>query len=138
MSDKIKRGERCKHGVRWPHECKDCLAESELAPARGYTARLEQLKSELNERRLTECDQMLTDAGVPEWVMNTGCDGVPSNSVVARLKWYLARRKNVAVREIDQNLQREMKVAEADAREYVGWYNKANMVNTNYEPQTNT
>lgn len=26
MSDESRRDERCPHGVRWPHECKDCLA----------------------------------------------------------------------------------------------------------------
>ena len=94
-----------------------------FAEARGYTARLEQLKAELNERRLTEICAMLDDAGVPEWVENNSHRGVPSNSAVQRLKWYLARRKNVAPHEIDQKLQREMKEAEANAREDVGRYN---------------
>lgn len=66
---------------------------------------------------------MLDDAGVPEWVENNFHRGVPSNSAVMRLKWYLARRKNVAAREIDQKLQREMKEAEANAREYMERYN---------------
>lgn len=35
MSDDPRRNERCRHGIRWPHECKDCLYESELAPAAG-------------------------------------------------------------------------------------------------------
>ena len=94
-----------------------------FAEARGYTARLEQLKAELNERRLTEIAAMLDDVGVPEWVENNSHRGVPSNSAVMRLKWYLARRKNVAARETDQKLQREMKEAEANAREYMERYN---------------
>jgi hypothetical protein len=79
-----------------------------LVPVMGSTSRLELLKAELNERRLKECSDMLTDVGVPEWVMNSNSDGVPGNSVVCRLKWYLARRKNVKAGEIDQKLQREM------------------------------
>jgi len=35
MSDDTRRNERCAHGVRWPHECKDCLHESELAAVPG-------------------------------------------------------------------------------------------------------
>lgn len=97
--------------------------ESELPATSGYTARIEQLKAELNERRLTEIAAMLDDIGVPEWVENNCHRGVPSNSAVMRLKWYLARRKNVSPREIDQKLQREMKAAEANAREYMERYN---------------
>lgn len=85
----------------------------------GSTARLEQLKAQLNERRITEIGAMLDDVGVPEWVENNSHRGVPSNSAVQRLKWFLARRKNVAACEIDQKLQREMRQAEADAREYM-------------------
>lgn len=96
---------------------------SPLAPATCYTARLEQLKAELNERRLTEISAMLDDAGVPEWVENNSHRGVPSNSAVMRLKWYLARRKNVAAAEIDKKLQRDMKEAEKNAREYMERYN---------------
>lgn len=83
-----------------------------------YAARFEQLRAELNERRLTEISEMLTDAGVPEWVMNSDHNGVPSNSEVFRLKWYLARRKNVKAGEIDQKLQRDMKEAYEHARAY--------------------
>ena len=97
--------------------------QSWLAPATCYTARLEQLKAELNERRLTEISAMLDDAGVPAWVENRCHKGVPSNSAVMRLKWYLARRKNVKAAEIDQKLQRDMKAAEIHAREYMGRYN---------------
>jgi len=61
------------------------------------------------ERQLSMCDQMLTDAGVPEWVMASDSNGVPANSVPSRLKWYLARRKDVAAGEIDQGLQDDMK-----------------------------
>ena len=86
--------------------------------------RLEQLKIEQTARRLQMCDQMLTDAGVPEWVMNTENESVPANSTPARLRWYLARRKNVKAAEIDQKLQREMKEAEINAREYMGRYNR--------------
>ena len=70
--------------------------------------RLEQLKAELNERRLTEIAAMLDDVGVPEGVENNFHRGVPSNSAVMRLKWYLARRKDVKPGEIDQRLQRDM------------------------------
>lgn len=69
---------------------------------------MQELKIKVHERELQKCDQMLTDAGVPEWVMNSDSNGVPSNSVASRLKWYLARRKNVERWETDQTLQREM------------------------------
>lgn len=71
-------------------------------------SRLQELKIKAHERELQKCDQMLTDAGVPGWVMNSDSNGVPSNSVASRLKWYLARRKNVERWETDQTLQREM------------------------------
>ena len=77
------------------------------------------IKSELNERRLDEIAAMLTESGVPIWVENNCHQGVPSCSPVMRLKWYLARRKNVAASEIDQELQRGMKEAEEAARRYV-------------------
>ena len=83
-------------------------AQGSLAAPSGYASRLEQLKAELNVRRLKECDDMLTDAGVPAWVMNSNANGVPSNTTVARLKYYLARRKNLAKWETDQKIQREM------------------------------
>ena len=96
----------------------ECPAQGSFAAPSGYAARFDQLKAELNERRLREISEMLTDAGVPEWVMNAGHNGVPSNSDVSRLKWYLARRKNVKAGEIDQQLQRDMKEAYEHARAY--------------------
>lgn len=39
MSDDPRRNERCRHGIRWPHECKDCFYESELAPVAGSAVR---------------------------------------------------------------------------------------------------
>lgn len=63
----------------------------------------------LDAKRLRMCDQMLTDAGVPEWVINSDGESVPSNSTPERLRWYLARRKDVKRSETDQKLQREMK-----------------------------
>ena len=64
-------------------------------------------------RQLQECAELLTNAGVPEWVENISeFDGVlvPCNSVTSRLEWFLNRRKNVASWEIDQKLQDALKV----------------------------
>lgn len=83
--------------------------KSGCASVNGYTARLEQLKAKQNEKRIDEIEKMLDEAGVPEWVENSDSNGVPSNAPQSRLKWFLARRKNVTAREIDQKLQREMK-----------------------------
>lgn len=94
-----------------------------LASVSGYAATVAKMKAELNERRLDEIAAMLTDAGVPIWVENNCHRGVPSCSPVSRLKWYLARRKNVAAREIDQKLQREMKEAEENAAHYMKRHN---------------
>lgn len=60
------------------------------------------------QRQLQQCDEMLTKAGVPEWVMNSDSDGVPGNAVTERLKWYLARRKDVKPEEAEPELQSEM------------------------------
>ena len=73
--------------------------------ARGCASPYEKLKLTYLEKQLTICDQMLTEQGVPEWVMLSDSNGVPANSVPFRLKWYLARRKDVAEGEIDQQLQ---------------------------------
>lgn len=81
--------------------------------ATGYASRYEQLRANYIERQLAMCDQMLTEQGVPEWVMLSDSNGVPANSVPCRLKWYLARRKNVAAGEIDQQLQDEIKETRA-------------------------
>ncbi|HRA67717.1 MAG TPA: hypothetical protein PL187_16940 [Caldilinea sp.] len=75
----------------------------------GWAARLQELKHRQTEDRLRRCDEMLTAAGVPEWVMNSENGSVPANSTPARLRWYLARRKDIKPGEIDQQLQREMK-----------------------------
>lgn len=71
--------------------------------------RLERLKQEQTQRRLNECGELLTSAGVPEWVMNNKNESVPTNSIPERLRWYLARRKDVKPHEAEQELQREMK-----------------------------
>lgn len=81
-------------------------------------SRLQELKIKAHEMELGKCDQMLTDAGVPEWVMNSDSNGVPSNSVASRLKWYLARRKNVERWETDQALQRDMEESLRHAQAY--------------------
>jgi hypothetical protein len=115
------QGRRASDSKKTMNSLEQSAALNRRSPASGCsTARLEQLKAELNERRLTEIAAMLDDAGVPEWVENNSHRGVPSNGCVSRLKWYLARRKNVAAHEIDQKLQREMRQAEIDAREYMG------------------
>ena len=75
----------------------------------GWAARLQDLKHMQTADRLRRCDEMLTLAGVPEWVMNSENDGVPANSTPDRLRWYLARRKDIKPGETDQTLQREMK-----------------------------
>jgi len=81
-------------------------AAEAVAGSTGY--RLNDIKARQNERQLQECDQMLTEAGVPEWVLNCANEPVPANSTPQRLKWYLARRKNVSKWEIDRKLQRDM------------------------------
>lgn len=60
------------------------------------------------QRQLQRCDEMLTKAGVPEWVMNSDSNDVPGNAVAERLKWYLARRKDVKPEEAEPQLQAEM------------------------------
>jgi len=78
------------------------------ADRRSAGVRLKELKHRQTEDRLRRCDEMLTAAGVPEWVMNSENDNVPANSTPARLRWYLARRKDIKPGEVDQQLQREM------------------------------
>jgi len=70
----------------------------------GCASPYDKLKLSYLERQMEMCDQMLTASGVPEWVMNLDANGVPANSLPSRLKWYLARRKDVAAGEIDQEL----------------------------------
>lgn len=74
----------------------------------GCASPYDKLKLSYLERQMEMCDQMLTASGVPEWVMNLDANGVPANSLPSRLKWYLARRKDVAAGEIDQELQSMM------------------------------
>lgn len=59
-------------------------------------------------RQLQACGEMLTQQGVPEWVENSDSNGVPGSAVTLRLKWYLARRKNVKPEETDPQLKAEM------------------------------
>jgi len=82
--------------------------EQETRPKSEAVSRLELLRSRQNSRQLLLCRKLLDEAGVPEWVMNSDSDNVPSNSVTSRLKWYLARRKNVTPGEIDVKLNRSM------------------------------
>lgn len=91
---------------------------SRLRAVSGYTARLEQLKAQQDRHIITEISKMLDEAGVPEWVENTDTRGVPANAPHCRLKWFLARRKNVAEWEKDQKLAREMKENLEHARRY--------------------
>lgn len=70
------------------------------------------------EKQLARCDELLTKAGVPEWVMLTSNEGVPSNSTPDRLAWFLARRKDVSLREVDHALLREMELAMQAAKDY--------------------
>jgi hypothetical protein len=79
--------------------------------------RVELAKARLNERWLEECDRALDTAGVPKWVCLHG-ESVPSNTVPSRLRWYLARRKDVKPAERD-GLDREMELAMQDAREFM-------------------
>ncbi len=71
-------------------------------------ARIEKLRARQNAIRLERIEQMLKDAGVPEWVRTIETGPVPSNAPDYRLQWFLARRKNVKPAEIDQQLQKEM------------------------------
>lgn len=59
------------------------------------------------EKQLEMCDELLTKAGVPEWVLLADSD-VPANSTPCRLAWFLARRKDVKPDEVDHALLREM------------------------------
>ena len=70
---------------------------------------LEQRKAILAAKQMAEIVKMLDESGVPEWIENADSNGVPSSAPHSRLKWFLARRKNVSAHEIDQKLQREMK-----------------------------
>lgn len=54
----------------------------------------EVVRLRLAQRWVRECQAMLTEAGVPEWVMTGDCT-VPGSAVTCRLKWFLARRKDV-------------------------------------------
>lgn len=83
-------------------------AKAGLAEPSRSASPLELLVLRYKARQLKLCDDLLTHAGVPEWVMLTGNDGVPSNSTPCRLNWYLMRRKDVAPTEIDQELLKDM------------------------------
>jgi len=84
-------------------------APNRRSPASGgCDARIEKLRARQNAIRLERIEQMLKDAGVPEWVQTIETGPVPSNAPDYRLQWFLARRKNVKPAEIDQQLQKEM------------------------------
>lgn len=85
--------------------------KTERAPAvtvqRIVGPQRENMINRYKAKQLEICGEMLTRAGVPEWVI--GADStVPASSVPCRLKWYLARRKDVEPWEGDEDLQREM------------------------------
>lgn len=83
-------------------------AQAGFAAASGCDARIEKLRARQNAIRLERIEQLLNDAGVPEWVQTIETGPVPSNAPDYRLQWFLARRKNVKPAEIDQKLQKEM------------------------------
>lgn len=70
-------------------------------------------------RQLDMCDKMLTDAGVPEWV-STADSCVPGNSTPCRLRWFLARRKDVSESEAEPKLQLEMRRLMETVKRYKG------------------
>lgn len=74
-------------------------------------------KQRLNRRWLDECERLLNETGVPQYVCLVG-ESIPDNSVPGRLKWYLLRRKNVQRWETD-NLDNEMKLAEQVVRDFM-------------------
>lgn len=51
MSDDSRRNERCPHGIRWPHECKDCLHESSFAAPHGSARLFSTRQTRLSEIR---------------------------------------------------------------------------------------
>lgn len=69
---------------------------------------IQEVLARRNAIQLERCSEMLTAAGVPDWVELSDSPGVPSNAVTYRLKWFLARRKDVNPSEIDKELQRDM------------------------------
>ena len=91
------------------------VSEPRLTPT--VSARCEKFAA-YYRRQLQKCADMLTQSGVPEWVENTDSDGVPANRVPARLKWYLARRKDVTPSEAEPQLQAEMRRSLADVIAY--------------------
>lgn len=84
---------------------------------RVVRAKLWHAKQRLNQRWLDECETLLNETGVPQYVCLVG-ESVPDNSVPGRLKWYLLRRKNVQRWETD-NLDNEMKLAEQVVRDWM-------------------
>lgn len=78
----------------------------ELKPSEAD--RRELLMLRYKSRQLETCGKLLDEAGVPEWVMTTHTETVPANATPCRLQWYLARRKNVSLGEIDVELNRDM------------------------------
>lgn len=82
------------------------MTTEELKPSE--TVRRELLMLRYKSRQLEMCGKMLDESGVPEWVMNSDSNNVPANATPCRLKWYLARRKNVSAGEIDEELNRDM------------------------------
>ena len=82
-----------------------------LPSANGCAPSIEEVRARRNAIQLERCAQMLTEAGVPEWV-ELSDSSVPSNAVTYRLKWFLARRKDVKPSEIDKRLKADMEAWE--------------------------
>lgn len=91
---------------------------------RRVRARLEAAKARLKERWLKKCEEMLTAAGVPQWVCING-ETVPSNTVPSRLGWYLLRRKDVQPWECD-GIDKEMELAMDHARKWIPYGERPN------------
>lgn len=110
------------------HHMKHNITSKKLAAAAGKVrkacslkrvvrAKLWHAKQRLNKRWIDECERLLNETGVPQFVCLVG-ESVPDNSVPTRLKWYLLRRKNVQRWETD-NLDNEMKLAEQVVRDWM-------------------
>lgn len=86
--------------------------------AQEVNPRLLQIQVRYYQRQLEEISFLLTQSRVPQWVQNQDSQGVPSNAPASRLKWYLARRKDVSPKEGEPTLQREMAEATRAADEW--------------------
>lgn len=78
----------------------------------SFTDRFNEFRLRQYQTWLNQCDALLTENNVPEWVTFSG-NPAPSNTIPSRLKWYLARRKAVGAQEIDRDT-RELNQRMAD------------------------